>query len=114
MSAVRSEDRRCRGGAIRSRPTAFKALMLRDLTVLRKNFLEFMVRTMMQPLLFVFVFTYVFPKIGQGVGGAPEKVSSRACSSPASSRSRASSRASRPWPCRSCRSSGTRARSRTA
>ena len=49
---------------------AFGALMLRDLTVLRKNFVEFVLRTVMQPLLFVFVFTYVFPQIGQGVGGA--------------------------------------------
>ena len=31
---------------------------------------EFLLRTVMQPLLFVFVFTYVFPKIGLGVGGA--------------------------------------------
>jgi ABC-2 type transport system permease protein len=38
--------------------------------VLRKNLVEFVIRTVMQPLLFVFVFTYVFPKIGQGVGGA--------------------------------------------
>ncbi len=54
----------------RSTPwTAFGALLLRDLTVLRKNFIEFMLRTVMQPLLFVFVFTYVFPQIGQGVGG---------------------------------------------
>ena len=50
--------------------TAFKALMLRDITVLSKNIPLFIVRTIMQPLLFVFVFTYVFPKIGQGVGGA--------------------------------------------
>jgi ABC-2 type transport system permease protein len=49
---------------------AFGALMLRDLTVLRKNLVEFVLRTVMQPLLFVFVFTYVFPQIGQGVGGA--------------------------------------------
>ncbi|HEX3327679.1 MAG TPA: ABC transporter permease, partial [Actinomycetota bacterium] len=28
------------------------------------------IRTIMQPLLFVFVFTYVFPKIGQGIGGS--------------------------------------------
>ena len=49
---------------------AFGALMLRDLAVLRKNFIEFVLRTVMQPLLFVFVFTYVFPQIGQGVGGA--------------------------------------------
>ena len=54
----------------RSTPTiAFGALLLRDLNVLRKSFIEFALRTIMQPLLFVFVFTYVFPKIGQGIGG---------------------------------------------
>ncbi len=49
--------------------TAFRALLLRDLTVLRKNLKEFIPRTLLQPLLLVFVFTYVFPKIGQGIGG---------------------------------------------
>jgi ABC-2 type transport system permease protein len=49
--------------------TAFGALLLRDLAVLRKNVFTFVLRTVMQPLLFVFVFTYVFPKIGQAVGG---------------------------------------------
>ena len=49
--------------------TAFAGLLLRDVTVLRKSFVLFVVRTIMQPLLFVFVFTYVFPKIGQGIGG---------------------------------------------
>jgi ABC-2 type transport system permease protein len=53
-----------------SRVTTFGALLLRDLTVLRKNLKEFIPRTILQPLLLVFVFTYVFPKIGQGVGGA--------------------------------------------
>jgi len=48
---------------------AFGALLLRDLAVLRKTFIQFALRTIMQPLLFVFVFTYVFPKIGQAVGG---------------------------------------------
>jgi ABC-2 type transport system permease protein len=52
--------------------TAFKALFLRDLTVLGKprGLIEFMSRALIQPFLLVFVFTYVFPKIGQGVGGA--------------------------------------------
>jgi len=50
--------------------TAFWALLLRDLRVLRKTIVVFAVRTVMQPLLLVFVFTYVFPKIGQGVGGS--------------------------------------------
>jgi ABC-2 type transport system permease protein len=49
---------------------AFRALLLRDLVVLRKNLREFIPRTILQPLLLVFIFTYVFPKIGQGVGGA--------------------------------------------
>jgi ABC-2 type transport system permease protein len=49
---------------------AFGALLLRELAVLRKNVVEFILRTVMQPLLFVFVFTYVFPKIGQAVGGS--------------------------------------------
>jgi ABC-2 type transport system permease protein len=50
-------------------PSAFLALLQRDLHVLLKNFPLFVVRTIMQPLLLMFVFTYVFPKIGQGVGG---------------------------------------------
>ena len=50
-------------------PSAFGALLLRDLAVLRKEFGMFMGRTVMQPLLLIFVFTYVFPKIGQGIGG---------------------------------------------
>jgi ABC-2 type transport system permease protein len=49
---------------------AFFALMLRDLTVLRKQLGQFLPRTLLQPFLLVFVFTYVFPKIGQGVGGS--------------------------------------------
>ncbi|HZQ26364.1 MAG TPA: ABC transporter permease [Acidimicrobiales bacterium] len=49
--------------------TAFGALLLRDVHVLRKTFKAFVLRTVMQPLFTVFVFTYVFPKIGQGVGG---------------------------------------------
>ena len=49
---------------------AFKALLLRDLVVLRKTLNEFLPRTLLQPLLLVFVFAYVFPKIGQGVGGS--------------------------------------------
>jgi ABC-2 type transport system permease protein len=50
--------------------TAFKALFVRDLVVLRKSLKEFLPRTLLQPFLLVFVFTYVFPKIGQSVGGA--------------------------------------------
>src|SRR5271157_2791014 len=49
--------------------TAFSALLLRDLTVLRKGLGIFILRTLIQPFLLVFVFLYVFPKIGQGIGG---------------------------------------------
>jgi ABC-2 type transport system permease protein len=49
--------------------TAFAALLLRDLAVLRKNLGEFVGRTIIQPFLLVFVFLYVFPEIGQGIGG---------------------------------------------
>jgi ABC-2 type transport system permease protein len=52
---------------------AFRALLMRDLNVLRKNLIEFVIRSVMQPLLFVFVFTFVFPKIGLGVGGSAKE-----------------------------------------
>ncbi|KAA0232235.1 MAG: ABC transporter [Actinobacteria bacterium] len=48
---------------------AFRALLLRDVTVLRKNLAEFIPRTLLQPLLLVFVFTYVLPKIQLAPGG---------------------------------------------
>jgi ABC-2 type transport system permease protein len=48
---------------------ALHGLVLRDLTVLRKNLWEFIARTLVQPFLLVFVFLYVCPSIGQGVGG---------------------------------------------
>jgi len=51
---------------------AFRALLLRDLAVLRKELPIFVVRTVMQPFLLLFVFTYVFPRIGQAIGGPGE------------------------------------------
>ncbi len=54
--------------ALESSRQALIALILRDLTVLRKNLGEFVTRTLVQPFLLVFVFIYVFPTIGQGVG----------------------------------------------
>jgi len=57
---------------------ALLALILRDLVVLRKNFAEFVIRTLVQPFLLVFVFLYVFPTIGQGVGGGGGKVAESA------------------------------------
>jgi ABC-2 type transport system permease protein len=49
---------------------AFLGLLARDVRVLRREFLPFLLRTVMNPLLFVFVFAYVFPRIGQGLSGA--------------------------------------------
>jgi len=46
---------------------AFWGLMLRDARVLLREFVPFVLRTIMNPLLFTFVFTYVFPKIGASI-----------------------------------------------
>ena len=56
--------------AAAARWVSLRALILRDLVVLRKHLVEFVVRTLVQPFLLCFVFLYVFPKIGQGIGGA--------------------------------------------
>jgi ABC-2 type transport system permease protein len=50
----------------------FGAMMAREFRVLRRNAVSTFMRSVMQPLLFVFVFSYVFPKIGSGfsMGGA--------------------------------------------
>lgn len=48
---------------------ASRALLFRDLYVLRKSLNVFIPRTIIQPFLLVFVFLYVFPNIGESVGG---------------------------------------------
>lgn len=54
---------------------AFGALLARDLRVVRRDLVGFAVRTVTQPLLFVFVFAYVLPRIHGGgamtSGGGP-------------------------------------------
>jgi ABC-2 type transport system permease protein len=65
-NAQTSRPTRPTAGASR---VAFNALLLRDLTVLRKNLGVFIARTLIQPFLLVFVFLYVFPQIGEGIGG---------------------------------------------
>ncbi|HEY4647653.1 MAG TPA: ABC transporter permease [Gemmatimonadales bacterium] len=45
-------------------PRTFQALLGRDIRVLRREIGGFLIRLVMQPLLFVFVFSYVLPKIG--------------------------------------------------
>src|ERR1700689_2203856 len=48
---------------------ALGALLLRDVTVLKKDWAIFVMRTVIQPFLLCFVFLFIFPKIGQSVGG---------------------------------------------
>src|SRR5215472_12105988 len=45
----------------------FAAMMAREFRVLGRNAISTFIRSVMQPLLFVFVFAYVFPKIGSGI-----------------------------------------------
>ena len=45
---------------------AFVGLFLRDLRVLSRELAPFILRVVMQPLLFLFVFTYVFPHMNTG------------------------------------------------
>jgi ABC-2 type transport system permease protein len=45
---------------------AFTGLLARDTRVLRRDFVPFLLRTVMNPIMFTFVFAYVFPKIGEG------------------------------------------------
>jgi ABC-2 type transport system permease protein len=45
---------------------AFLGLFLRDLRVLTREFVPFLLRVGMQPLLFLFVFTFILPRIGSG------------------------------------------------
>jgi ABC-2 type transport system permease protein len=59
--------------AVRPRRTStwatFRALLLRDLTVVDKGLGDFLANAIIQPLMLAFVFTYVFPSIGQAAGG---------------------------------------------
>jgi ABC-2 type transport system permease protein len=49
---------------------AFAGLLARDTRVLRREFVSFLLRTVMNPILFTFVFAYVFPKIGESFHAA--------------------------------------------
>jgi ABC-2 type transport system permease protein len=50
---------------------AFAGLFVRDLHVLRREFLPFAIRVCMNPLLFLFVFTYVIPHMNAGAAMNP-------------------------------------------
>lgn len=45
---------------------AFIGLIARDVRVLQRDVVPFLLRTVMNPVMFTFVFAYVFPKIGEG------------------------------------------------
>jgi ABC-2 type transport system permease protein len=85
MAAAQSATARRAGGnapialeparsAMAASRIALRALILRDLVVLWKHKLEFVIRVLIQPFLLVFVFLFVFPKIGQGIGGGGGKL----------------------------------------
>jgi ABC-2 type transport system permease protein len=48
---------------------SFRGLLIRDVRVLFRDIVGFVMQAVMQPLLFIFVFAYVFPKISQTVAG---------------------------------------------
>ncbi len=48
---------------------AFWGLIVRDTRVLSRSMTQFLLRTVIQPFLFVFVFLYVFPNIGAQIHG---------------------------------------------
>jgi ABC-2 type transport system permease protein len=56
-------------GALYAR--AFAGLFLRDLHVLRREMVPFLVRVIMNPLLFLFVFTYIMPHMSGGAAMNP-------------------------------------------
>jgi ABC-2 type transport system permease protein len=55
---------------LKASQAALKALLLRDIAVIKKDWQMFVLRTLIQPFLLCFVFLFIFPKIGQSVGGA--------------------------------------------
>jgi ABC-2 type transport system permease protein len=60
-------------GVLRLTRRPFRALIARDLRVIRRDLVAFVLRSITQPLLFVFVFAYVMPK-AQGTGGSASSV----------------------------------------
>ncbi|HWZ12376.1 MAG TPA: ABC transporter permease [Acidobacteriaceae bacterium] len=50
--------------------SAFRGLLLRDFRVLRRELMPFLLRVVMNPLLFLFVFTYIFPRLSAAAAGS--------------------------------------------
>lgn len=69
MKVTATRRASARHSAAAAHRAAFRGLLLRDLTVLRKNLTAYLPGIIMQPLLLVFVFTYLFPVIGTPIGG---------------------------------------------
>lgn len=57
--------------AVQQYTRAFLGLFLRDLHVLRREIIPFLVRIIMNPLLFLFVFTYIMPHMSNGAAMNP-------------------------------------------
>src|SRR5450631_400866 len=57
---------------------AFVGLFLRDLHVLRREKIPFLIRVIMNPLLFLFVFTYIMPHMSNGAALNPTAIMSGA------------------------------------
>jgi ABC-2 type transport system permease protein len=55
--------------------SVFCALLSRELRDLRKNPVRFLLRTVLQPLLFIFVFSYLLPTISRGTSSASAALS---------------------------------------
>ena len=68
-----SRTRRQRGSAATAALAAFAALLARDLTVLRRQPADFLTRTIVQPVLFVFVLGYIAPGSGSPQRAAPPR-----------------------------------------
>jgi hypothetical protein len=60
---------------------SFLGAFLRDLRVLTREFLPFVLRVGMQPLLFLFVFTFILPRMGGGnpMAAAAGRTSAPSC-----------------------------------
>ena len=56
---------------------AFMGLFLRDLHVLRRQMGAFLVRVIMNPLLFLFIFTFVMPHMTNGAAMNATSIASR-------------------------------------
>ena len=77
MSVAQTRSFRLFSRRVAAQPGSLRgalALMERDLMLLRRGVPALLLRSVFQPLLFVFVFTYVYPRIGNSLSGASAQV----------------------------------------